>query len=99
MRLDFGPAARHSGQTMPKSSVQPPAGFQHLPLYFDTDAQAELIACVKRATETGDRSGARLSLSNDTSQDRCTVAAFTRAARQALARGCRLARPAGSLPD
>jgi len=52
MRLDIDPAARHSDQTMPKSSVPPPAGFQHLPLYFDMDAQAELIACVKRATET-----------------------------------------------
>lgn len=52
MRLDFGSPALQSGETMPKPSVPPPSGFQHLPLYFDTDAQAELIACVKRATET-----------------------------------------------
>ena len=52
MRLDFGSPALQSSEIMPKSSTPPPSGFQHLPLYFDTDAQAELIACVKRATET-----------------------------------------------
>lgn len=35
-----------------KPQTPPPPGFQHLPHYFDSAAQAELIASVKTATET-----------------------------------------------
>jgi len=37
---------------MTQSKTPPPPGFKHLPLFFDLDAQAELIECVKRATES-----------------------------------------------
>ena len=38
--------------TVSKPSPLPPEGFAHYPLYFSAAEQAELIACVKAATET-----------------------------------------------
>ena len=35
-----------------KEKPPPPAGFSHLPQYFDAAEQAELMACVKAATKT-----------------------------------------------
>ena len=49
--LDFARDERQSAR-MTRSQISPPAGFKHLPLYFSPAQQAELISCVKQATQT-----------------------------------------------